>query len=75
MSAERDKDISRLAGAISDGEKVDWDTEVLKRPDLIAVINELRGVQSVTAHLICLMEEIKDHPGYTEMLKDKGKGF
>ena len=71
MSTENDKDISRMAGAISDGERVDWDTEVLKRPDLKTVINELRGVQSVTAHLICLMEELEDHPGFAEMLKDK----
>jgi hypothetical protein len=63
---ERDEDLIRVAGAVSDGEQVDWDKEIAARPDLEEVFKNLREMQSVTALFSALCEEVETDP---ELLK------
>lgn len=47
MSEDRADDVSRLAGAISDGVDVDWRGEVARRPDLEATYAQLVKLETI----------------------------
>lgn len=66
MSTEHNKDLIRLAKAISDRQEVDWEREISTRPELKAVLEKLREVESVTGILEDLIDEVRAEP---ELLK------
>lgn len=63
---ERDEDLIRVAGAVSDSKPVDWEREIAARPDLKEIFGKLREMQSVTALFSALCEEVETDP---ELLK------
>jgi hypothetical protein len=66
MSTEHNEDLIRLAKAISDGKGVNWEKEISTRPELKAVLEKLREVESVTGILGDLVDEVRAEP---ELLK------
>ena len=72
MSTEHNKDLIRLAKAISDRKEVDWEKEISTRPELKAVLEKLREVESVTGILEELVDEVRAEPELLKALAELG---
>lgn len=62
MPDEQSNDLLRLAEAVSDGEQVDWDAEISKRPDLQVALERLKEMQSLTSVFDAFCKEAQANP-------------